>query len=298
MINENILDFRNYGLFYHQLYTRLFDLIDLIIDEKQYNINKIKESTRDFLDLYSYYLIKKKEITKDEKKMSHEDFFTMLKEFNNFTKVLDNYPSISYKKIIVELRSYDYDITKLSPLKFNELLKEYYDFFDDLNIILKEFVDISQVSGFLPNIKSKKSLKTIGYQNTNLFFVRLEDLKVKMTEITSQINANNLFKSRRCMYAVLLIFSPYFSQSKVYNSLVSKLNFSFIEDEEVMSKIQKAYKYKGNIPLAFKEDLDESFMNDLKSNVAIIKRFVSYEFGEIGMSPTINKKYAYDPTGT
>jgi len=297
MKDNNVLDFAKHDLFYYQLYTRLFDMLFLLMDENKFNINKIKFSVKDFLDIYSYYIIKKKEIQRDEVQLSDKSFLELLESFDKFTKNLDKFPSANFVKTSIELKLLDGDLSKLSKGKFFSFMGEYYDFFNEVNNVLKQFVDVSSISGFLPNVRSRKSTKTIGYQNTMLFFEKLEALKVKMTEITSEITYKNLFKSRRCVCTLLVIFSPYFGKDEAYNTLIDRLNFNFVKDETIMEDLRNSYGYKGDMPLNKVQHLEKTFLSDLRSNVSVIKRFVSYEFGEIGMSPKINKKYSFDPTG-
>ena len=45
-----------------------------------------------------------------------------------------------------------------------------------------------------------------------------------------------------------------------------------------------------------KAKLEKNILKDLKENISSIKRFISFEFGELDMSPKIKKKYGYDPT--
>jgi hypothetical protein len=61
--DNNVLRYKNIYMFYEIIYKRLFKLIDIFIDEKDFNIKTIKNKLIDFLDCYSYYLAKQKLIT-------------------------------------------------------------------------------------------------------------------------------------------------------------------------------------------------------------------------------------------
>lgn len=300
MDNPDTLEYKNFWLFYSNLYKRLFGLINIIIDENHFNILKVKNQMLDFMDSYSYYLLKKKLVTKDENELLTSDILNLLRSFDKFTENITKYPSKEYTKIQIELKRNNYDINKISNINYKILIKDYYAFFDEILIILKDFIDTSSESGFLPNIKSKSSLKSIGYANYDLFFTQLEELKLKMSEVTTDINLRTLFKSRRCVYCMLVIFSPYFQKKEIYEELITKLNFEFINDDETINYIYKNNSYKNiiDIPLASIEKLDDVIMNDLKINISLIKRYISFEFGERDMSPRIKKKYGYDPTDT
>lgn len=301
MENKDILEYKNFWLFYKNLYTRLFKVINNIIDENHYNIRKLKDELNDFLDSYSYYILKKKLITKDEEKETDKKILENLKGFDSFTETLNEFPSKEFNKIRLELTNTNpkYDISKLSMTNYTKLLQEYYSFFNQLILIIKNFIDITALNGFLPNIKSKSSLKTIGYANYDLFFTELEALKLKMSELTSTIRLNNIFKSRRCVLSVLVIFSPYFTKIEICNQLSKKLNYAFIEDEEILDKLKKSYNYDSFLSMSkeMQKDLLETIITPLRENVSLIKRYISYEFGERDMSPRIKRKYAYDPVG-
>jgi len=298
MENNDILEYKNQSLFYTNLYTRLFDLIDDLIDEKNFNILKLKNTVIDFFDSYSYYLMKKKLVSREDVKLEKEDIIKMLKQFDTFTESLNKYPSEDYLKVRFELAKQDFNLMKLNNDRYNLLMREYYTFFDDVLIILKDFVDVCSVSGFLPNIKTKSALKSIGYANFNEFFKRLELLKLKLSDLTSNVKLTNVFKSRRCAYSILVIFSPYFKRMSVYEELLNSLDFEFINSDSTLKDLKKSLEYDSNkIPLDLKGRIDNSVLNNLKESVSLIKRYISYELGERDMSPKIKKKYAYDPTG-
>jgi len=292
---NEILEYKNFFLFYKNLYTRLFDLIDLLIDEKDFNIKKVKNKVIDFLDSYSYYLLKQKMITKEDEVKSKLYLLEELKNFNQFFEPLTKYPSLDYIKVRYEYLRVSNVLTKLSDINYDTFIKEYYYFFEDTLQIIKKFISISSDCGFLPNIKSKTAIKTIGYANYDLFFTKLEELKLKVSDITSNIDISNSFKSRRCCYCILLVFSPYFKNKEVQEILESSLNFKFLEDKEIMINIRKASNYS-TLPVELIQNLERDLLSNLKSNISNIKRFISYEFGEMDMSPKIKKKYAYDPT--
>lgn len=302
MESKEILEYKNFYLFYNNLYTRLFNLINHIIDEKKYNIRIIKEETQDFLDTYSYYIIQKKLITKDEEEKglySDENILKNLKEFNSFTNSLNDYPSQEYIKIRQELQRQDFSLEKLNQTQYNYLIREYYSFFNNILIILQNFIDVTSINGFLPNIKSKSALKTIGYTNYELFFTKLEELKLKMSEITTSINLTNIFKSRRCVMSILIIFSPYFTRLNLYEDFINKLDFKFITKDNVLTKIKKSYSYKDfySLPQKLKQELSDEIINPIKSNTSLIKRYIAFEFGERDLNPKIKRKFGYDPTG-
>lgn len=302
--NNDQLEYKNLWLFYQNLYSRLFNLINDIVDEKEYNILKLRNKVNDFADSYSYYIIGKTILTKDNikgKKLveSDEDILKRLKDFDSFTESLNKFNTKEYIQVRLELMRCDYDLRKLTDPNFKLLTTEYYLFFNEAIKIIKNFIDIASSNGFLPNIKSKKSLKTIGYAQYDFFFKELENLKMKMSDITTDISMANIFKCRRCIYSILVIFSPYFKRVNIYSKLSQELNFDFLGDKNVLVNIKKTYDYKSFNHLP--KDLQEAnlkILTPLKLNVSLIKRYMSYEFGEIDMSPTIKKKYGYDPTWT
>ena len=253
---------------------------------------------RDFYDSYSYYLMKKKLATKEDEELEKEDIVGMLEKFNLFTSKFDEYPTREFNKIRLNYVHQGCNLLKLSQRDYNYLMREYYLFFDEVLATFKEFVDVCSFSGFLPNTRIGASLRSIGYAKFDEFFIRLEDLKMKMSRLTRDIQLVNLFKSRRCCYSMLLIFSPYFRKVEVYEELTRKLDFEFIYDDSVMSDLRKSLSYETHtLPLTLKERIDKNVLDNLKITIALIKRYISYELGERDISPKIKKKYAYDPTG-
>jgi len=299
MENKEVLEYKNFYLFYKNLYQRLFDIIDLLIEHNNFNCLKIKNTLVDFLDSYSYYLMRKKEITKDEATKKEIELLKEFKDFEDFFKELTNFPSLEYQKIRIEFKRFDKSLNKLSDLKYKTLMREYYNFFEQVLLILNKFIGVTSEAGFLPNIKSKKALRVIGYANYDFFFTKLEELKIKVSEITTKITLTNSFKSRRALYVMVVIFKPYFSNLEVYNKLQGDLNFNFLNDDVIIKNIRKANQYKTNyeIPLTLMNELEEQILTDLKQNISFIKRYISYEFGEKDMSPKIKRKYAYVPYG-
>ncbi len=299
MDNPDILEYKNFYLFYQNLYERLFNLITLLIDEREYNIVKLKNASIDFLDSYSYYLVKQKLITKENKEKPKLNLLTELQEFSNFYKSIEKFPSDKYKTIHKELDRQGYDLTKLSNESHEFIIIEYYTFFNELLTLLKRFIDVTSECGFLPNIKSKTALKSIGYSNFDKFFTNLENLKQKASEMTSNVNITNHYPSRRVMYCILIIFSPYFKNKVVYDILEKDLSFKFLEDKTKLELIRKINTYKdiNGISRELKENVDKELILPLKTNISVTKRYISFEFGERDMSPTIKKKYDYDPTG-
>lgn len=296
--DETVLEYKNFYLFYKNLYSRLFNLIELLIDEREFNIIKIKNNVIDFLDCYSYYLFKQKLITEDETKRTQQQLLKELRGFDKFFKPIKQYPTEQFNKIKLEYIRNNNNIYSLSDTNYKEFIKEYYYFFNNVLLILKDFIKISSDCGFLPNIKSKVSIKAIGYANYDLFFTRLEELKLKFSDITCKVDISNSFKSRRAAYCMIIIFSAYFTNKEIEEELEQGLNFEFLEDEELLKKIKKVVRYNNyiDIPITIRSELENKILNNLKLNISCIKRFISFEFGEMDMSPKIKKKYAYDPT--
>jgi len=296
------LSYKNSYVFYQTLYKRLFSLINDIINEKQFNINSIRDKVVDFTDSYSYYIIGKKPIKTKEKEDKQENDETLLdkiKSFDSFTSSLAGYPSKEYVKSRTELIKQGYDLSKLSQANFKIVLNEYYVFFDKVLDIIKEFIQVSSVNGFLPILKSKKSLRTIGFANYDLFFGELENLKLNLSSITTTIRINNMFKSRRCAYCILIVLSPYFKRKKLFNQFRKDLNFSFLNDESQIDIVRRFYQYDNliDVPKNLRVEI-EKIVEPFKINVCYIKRYISFELGEIDLSPKLKKKYLYDPTWT
>lgn len=301
-INNNELEYKSFNLFYGNLYERLFNLINNIIDESHFNINKTKDELRDFLDNYSYYVIQKKQITREEHDKgvdSDKNILNNIKEFDNFTKELNIYPSKDYIKYRQELKKNVYDLSKLNQTKYNYLIREYYLFFNEVIKILQNFINVTSINGFLPNVKSKSALKTIGWANYQAFFIKLEELKIKMSTITTTIKLNNVFKSRRCVLSILVVFSPYFTRMEIYEMFIKKLDFKFIGSDEVLLNLKKSYQYEDlfSMPKYLKDNLNNEVVKPIKVNTSLIKRYIALEFGERDLNPKIRRKYAYDPTG-
>jgi len=294
--------YKNSYLFYQVLYRRLFKIINEVIDENKFNINYISNIIIDFTDSYAYYIIGKKPIESKEdnlKEESEEEIKKKIIKFNKFTEELKKYPSKKFIKIRTELKRNDYDMNYMSVESFILLYREYYEFYNVVIDIIKNFIDISSKNGFLPIIKSQKRLRTIGFANYDLFFNELEELKSKLSEITQEIKLNNMLKCRRASYCVLLILSPYFKKKKIFKEIKKELNFKFLEEEDKIKAIKKYYQYDSfiNIPSSIKITLNE-ILNPIKENISYLKRYISYELGEIELSPRIKKKYYYDPTWT
>jgi hypothetical protein len=298
MEEDNILEYKNLYLFYEILYNRTFDLINILIDESTYDIYKIKTKLIDFLDWYSYYLIQKKLIEKDDLEEKESKIIEKINNFSNFYKELNKYPSQNFLVSFKNYKGYDLDKSKLSNKDFYILNNEYYNFFDDVLEILRQFIKITSESGFFPQVKNKANVKNIGYANHDKFFKLLEELKSKISEITTQIDIINSFKSRRAINCLLIIFSPYFNNKNIIIDLLSKLNFNFVNNEDTMNKIKTSMYYEYYLlPQQLKKELDIIIIIPLRENISISKRLISYEFGEKDMSPRLKKKYNYDPTG-
>lgn len=297
--NNELLEYKNFHLFYENLYARLFNIINLLIDEKEYDIIKLKNTIIDFLDWYSYYLIKQKMISKEDRIRIDNDLLIDIQNFKSFYSKITAYPSKEFNLYRLELIKQNYELNRIGETKQTLIIKEYYYFLEETLQIIKEFISISSECGFLPNIKSQTALKSIGYSNYDKFFINLENLKLKTSDITNNINLSNAFISRRAMYCLIICFSPYFKNKSVLKELEESLTFKFLENEEIFNKILKVNKYNSiyDIPLTLGQELEKELIKPLKNNISLIKRFISFEFGERDINPTIKKKYAYDPTG-
>lgn len=296
---DNILEYKNFHLFYQNLYQRLFSLIDLLIDENEFNIMNIRNTLIDFLDNYSYYLVKRDYLTIEDTKVSGMDMLGYFKKFDEFYVELGSYPTKKYNKIRTHLVQADGDLRKLGFKDYKFLMEEYYKFYAECLKILKEFVSISSDSGFLPNIKKKSSTRNIGFANFDSFFLKLEEWKMKFSKITAEISVYNSLKARRCAYCLLIVFSAYFSNKELYAHIESRLGFDIIEDDVVMKLFFDSLGYDGFYYMGsvMQEDIMSKVIDPLKEDLSLVKRFTSYEFGELDMNPRIKKKYMEDPTG-
>lgn len=298
IISGKKLQYMNSHLFYSILYKRLFKVINILIDHNDYNINYVNNHVKDFIDSYSYYLLKDELVESEEQE--NEDILIKLKSFEDEQfKEINKYPTKEYKDLRYTYLKNNSVLSDLSTSNYYSFVNEYYRYFDDVITVIQHFITVSSESGFLPNIKSKKSLKTIGFANFDFFFNELENLKVKVSDITAKIDSNNFFKSRRCMYCFLLVFTSYYQQIDTYKQLKESLDFSFINDKEVLKKLQLSQQYEALdlMPKSLREYVEDNLINDLKTNISIIKRYLSYEFGELGLSPSKKKKYGYIPRG-
>ena len=301
-VNNNELEYKSFNLFYLNLYERLFTLINNIIDENHFNINKTKDELRDFLDNYSYYIIQKKQITREEQERgidTDQNILDNIISFDSFTESLNSYPTKTFTKYRQELKTNGYDLSKLNQLKYNYILREYYKFFNEVVKILQSFINVTSVNGFLPNVKSKSSLKTIGWSNYQAFFIKLEELKIKMSTITTSIKLNNVFKARRCVLSILVVFSPYFTRMEIYEHFIKKLDFNFIGNDDTLRSLKKSYDYENlfSMPKHLRDSLSLEVVKPIKESTSLIKRYIALEFGERDLNPKIRRKYAYDPTG-
>jgi hypothetical protein len=286
MVNQSItnlgqsmqdeIEYKNLYLFYENLYSRLFSLIHLIIDEKHYSINTIKNKLISFTDDYSYYIIGKEVLTKDnteDKECKDDVILNRLKDHSRFTSSLAKYPTLEYTKYKRELSENSYNIDKIGNNKYNYIINEYYTFFDDVLSILQEFIGIASNNGFLPIMKSKKSLRNIGYANYDAFFKELENLRIKMSGITEDVNFTNLFKCRRAIYSVLIVFSSYFRRKNIKDQLLKNLDFEFIKDIENTQLMINLYQYKSLEEMTTeKKEKIRSIVEPLKDNISMITR--------------------------
>lgn len=299
-MSENELRYTNINLFYKVFYSRLFDLINLIVDENTYDIRKLQEQVKAFTDDYSYYIIGKSVISKEEReKETAELVLERITNFNEFTSSIDGYPTTDYRRIRRFLLQKDLDVSKLGAEDYKTLLKEYYSFYEDTTSILSSFFKTASENGFLPKLGSAEDLRRIGYNNYDFFFQELENLKLKLNEIALKINISSILKSRRCMYIILELFKPYFKKKSVGNKLSKELDFKFLEDTYNIELLYKTHTY-GSIDkmgLDLQKELQEVII-PLKRNVGYVRRYLSYEFGENKMAPKLEQKYDYDPTGT
>lgn len=299
-MDSNELKYTNINLFYKVFYNRLFSLINLIVDENTYNIRKIEDQVKAFTDDYSYYIIGKSVITiEDLEKETSENVLKKIKDFNSFTSILNYYPSVNYKRIRKYLIDKDFKIEKLSIEDYNILLKEYYEFYEKVTVILSGFFCVASENGFLPKLNSAESLRRIGYNNYDFFFQELENLKIKLNDIGLNVSINSILKSRRCMFIILELFKPYFKKKKIGEELSNELNFLFLNDNNNIELLYKTHTYESidKMGIELQEELRNVIL-PLKKNVSYVRRYLSYEFGESKMAPKLEQKYDYDPTGT
>jgi len=300
--NQEEIEYKNLHLFYKNLYSRLFNLIHLLIDEKQYNIRRLKNEVITFTDDYSYYIIGKQILYKgDFNKEKEKDNIILkrLKDHDSFTEKLNPYPSKEYTKYRKELKTYDYKIDKLGNTKYNYIVNDYYSFFDEVLTILYEFIRVAAANGFLPIMKSNKSARTIGFANYDTFFQEMENLRIKMSEITKDVNFTNLLRVRRSIYTVLIVFSSYFKRHAIKDELLNNLDFEFIKEEENTELIIKLTQYDSLDDMTTENRQKiKDIIGPLRTNISLIKRYISYEFGELDMSPKLKNKYGDDPTWT
>lgn len=294
------LKYTNINLFYKVFYSRLFILINLIVDENTYNIRKIQEQVKAFTDDYSYYIIGKKVKTVDERnKETSKVVLERITKFNSFTNELNDYPSIDYRKHRKLLIEQNFDVSKLGEEQYYTILKEYYSFYEKVTKILSSFFETASQNGFLPKLNSPESLRRIGWNNYDFFFQELEDLKMKLNTIALEINVNSIMKSRRCMFIILELFKPYFSKKQIGEDLSKQLNFDFLKEQDKIELLYKTHIYSSidKMGVEMQEELSKLII-PLKQNVAYVRRYLSYEFGESKMAPKLEQKYEYDPTGT
>lgn len=300
--NKEEIEYKNLHLFYKNLYNRLFNMIHLLIDEKHFNIKKIKNEVISFTDDYSYYIIGKPIIFKKTKKESHltdKEVLQNIKNHDDFTSKLKSYPTQEYSKYRKELKKESYKIYRIGNDKYNYLVNEYYSFFDEVLNIVQEFIRAASENGFLPILKSKKSLRSIGYANYDTFFQELENLRIKMSDITKDINFTNLLKVRRSIYILLVVFSPYFKRNEIKQDLLNILDFEFIKNKENTQLMLRISDIDSIYDLTSENrEKITTIIKPLKKNISYIKRYISYEFGELDMSPKLKNKYAYDPFWT
>jgi len=298
--NANELQFSNLNLFYQNLYSRLFELLNNVIDENQYNIRKLKDEIRGFTDDYSYYIIgKKMKNIKEKEKETTEKILETIREHDQFTSVLNNYPSKDYILIRRELIKNNYNLNSLGKEKYNLLVREYYSFFVDIVNIIKSFVAIASVNGFLPVIRSNSSLKQVGFNNYNYFFQEFENLKMRLRDITTSVHINNLLKSRRAIYILLMTFEPYYKKKEVFQEIFNNLDFSFLQDDETLKLIQSSYQYTSIDQMGYDDQKRMlNLIQPLSTYISLAKRYLSREFGEAGMSPIVKEKYNEDPFWT
>lgn len=301
--NPQTLNYKNSFFFYNTLYTRLFQMINLVIDEDSFNINKVGDEIKDFCDNYSYYIIGKKALELNDKDEDEtlDIIKNKIKEFDYFTEPLNKYPSDEFTKVrnILVNNGDDLDLSKLGNENYKLLIKEYYSFFNDCILIINRFITIASINGFLPILKNKRSERVIGYVNYELFFSELEKLKIKLSDITKTIKPTNIFKCRRAIYCVVIVLSPYFKKTEILEDFKQDLDFSFLEDDKKIELIRKSYNYESFIDMgtSMKKELLE-LQEPFKQSLRYVKRYISFELGEIDMNPKVKKKYNYDPTWT
>ena len=300
--SNNKLAYKNSNVFYETLYTRLFNLIDMMIQENEYNINIVKDKIEDFCDTYAYYIIGKNPLkSKKDKEAIESDnnIKDKINDFDNFTKGLTTYPTQEFNKIRLQFKEVDYSLSKLSDTQYETLIREYYKFFNECILIISKFVAIASVNGFLPIIKSKRSLRTIGYANYDLFFKELEKLKLNVSIITTTIKPTQIFKSRRAIYSLIIVLSPYFKRLNILKEFTELLDFSFLDDDDKLRLIKNSYNYDTYLDMgdSMKKELLE-IAEPFKLNVKYVKRYISMELGEVELNPLVKKKYDYDPTWT
>ena len=86
---------------------------------------------------------------------------------------------------------------------------------------------------------------------------------------------------------------------KYYFNTMYKTSFDIVKDDEILNLFYKALNYQSFYHMGYdlQKEILNKIINPLKENLSLIKRFSSFEFGELDLNPKIKKKYAYDPTG-
>lgn len=292
------LDRKNLFFFYRTYYKDFFELLNNLIDEKNFSIKSNKDEVIGFCNKYSYQIIGKPLIDNTNNSKGEEslkDIKDKIESFFSFYESLNKYPTDEYRNILIKLKSNDFEFKKINEHDFYILINEYYDFFNDVVNILKKVVKVNEENGSFPNLKSKKQLRTINFALYDSFYEHLQELIDKVSKSTYTISSTKLLKIKRSLYLVLLVLDPYFKQPKIRDEYLEKLNFNFIKEEDKCKLLFNSYVSKNKIGTEDKKEL-RNLLEPLMNNVALIQRYISYELGEVGISAKIKNKYKKDPT--
>jgi len=289
-------------LHYQNLFQNFFELINLIIDEKTYNIKKIKRRLQAVCDDNSYQLMGKDVIQEYIDKgieLNSPEYISMkIQDFrNNFYGEVLNFPSDDFNKIRNILKNNQFKFEKLSYEEFKIMYVEYYDFFEQVIHVLQRFVEVSVKNGLFPMVDKRG--RTINFAKYDFFFIEFQNLKEKVSRMSEEVTSQNMLKIKRTLNLMVIVFQPYYKMKELNLMTLEKLKLEEYNSDEQVKLLYDMYILKDERKISNSLRLKQKeLITQLEDTVSYVRGYMSNEFGEVGITPKIKKKYAHDPTWT
>ena len=248
--------------FFSNLYDYYFDLLDTLIQAKNFEVKNIYRKLHFFYYRYYSYL-------------EDENINSLFKIIKEKIEVLE----VKHKWII----NFSGKYSKIDFSKFKISSIVYYDFFE---VSLKIFEGINtklEENELLPN-NSKRQTKKIGFKTYTNFFIKLQQKINEIIMTTIENEDMKTFTILRIDMSLLSCFSVYISKDTFFElkkqmdikEVLSEKNLKLIYDRNTKNPYEKQ-----TFKIEIKDKLEDLFLKILKS--------ISYSFTEKNIDPKVIK---------